>query len=168
MAQATTLSDAARTAPADREARPDARTRARSGRGTVALAVALYDVVRHTRRSHRTDPIEPAAAVVLASVDRLSPARPSDVAADLRLDLSTVSRHLRNLEEAGLLGRTDDPDDRRARLVEPTDDGEQVLIQVLENRADTLDVALGDWSARDRAALLTLLQRLATDLETLR
>jgi len=35
--------------------------------------------------------------------------RPSDLAAQMRLDLSTISRHLRSLEQQGMVQRTATP-----------------------------------------------------------
>ena len=132
---------------------------------TLDFAVALFDVVRLTRRTRHTDAIEPAGVAVLATVERLRPARPSDVACELHLDLSTISRHLSKLEEDGYLQRTEDPDDRRARRVEPTPHGREVLFDVLANRAATLNEALSHWSENDRQTLTKLLSNLARDLE---
>jgi len=138
------------------------------GPTSVDLAIALFDVVRLSRRTRRTDAIEPAAVVVLASADRLRPARPSDIACELRLDLSTVSRHLSRLEDEGYLCRIEDAEDRRTRRVETTDSGRAVLLDVLTNRASAIDDALHRWNQADRRALTDLLQRLATDLESAR
>ena len=49
--------------------------------------------------------------------------RVTDLAAAANLDVSTVSRHVAQLERTGLIARTPDPDDRRAQLVGITDDG---------------------------------------------
>jgi DNA-binding MarR family transcriptional regulator len=134
--------------------------------GDEALVIALYDVVRHSRRTLVADPLDPAAVVVLAAAARLAPARPSDLACDIRLDLSTVSRHLRNLERNGYLVRTEDPDDRRAQRIAPSPRGEQALVAVLQSRSAVVSAALSAWSDEDRTALTTLLRRLADDLDT--
>jgi DNA-binding MarR family transcriptional regulator len=132
---------------------------------TADLALALFDVVRLSRRSRGSDAIEPAAVAVLSTVERLRPARPSDVAGELHLDLSTVSRHLTRLEDEGHLQRTEDPSDRRSCRVELSDGGRDALFAVLANRAATLDSALSSWNPQDRETLATLLRNLARDLE---
>jgi len=162
MAQANVDPSEAVGSPANASSSPPATV------ASIELAIALFDVVRLSRRTRRNDVIEPAAAVVLASADRLKPARPSDIACELRLDLSTVSRHLSKLEDDGYLARTDDPEDRRTRRVETTSQGSAVLRDVLANRAATIDDALDHWSPDDRRQLTELLRRLATDLETVR
>jgi DNA-binding MarR family transcriptional regulator len=130
-----------------------------------ALVVALYDVVRHSRRTLVDDPLDPAAVVVLAATARLRPARPSDIACDIRLDLSTVSRHLRNLERDGYVLRAEDPDDRRAQRVTPSSRGDQALADVLHARGAVLTAALSGWSDDDRTTLTALMRRLADDLD---
>jgi DNA-binding MarR family transcriptional regulator len=128
------------------------------------LVTAMFDVVRFSRHTRTADPLEPAAGVVLAATARLSPARPSDIACDVRLDLSTVSRHLRNLLAEGYVERTEDPADGRAHRVVPTDAGLEVLEAVVASRAAVLGSALAHWSAADRKTLTTLMRRLADDL----
>jgi DNA-binding MarR family transcriptional regulator len=110
---------------------------------------------------HRVDR---AAYLTLARLDDHGTARMSDLAAVLCLDLSTVSRQVRALEELGLVGRTPDPDDRRAYLLEPTAAGQALVGDVKATFSRLVDLALADWSESDRATLTSLLGRLATDL----
>jgi DNA-binding MarR family transcriptional regulator len=131
---------------------------------SAALVTALYDVVRNSRRSLDTAGLDPAAVVVLASARRLCPARPSDIACDIRLDLSTVSRHLRNLERDGYVDRASDPDDGRAHRVAPTAQGDDALQAVIAARSAVVDDALSHWTTDDRRTLTQLLRRLADDL----
>ena len=46
---------------------------------------------------------------LLVRVSEVGPARLSDVAATVELDLSTISRQIRDLVAAGLIARTPDP-----------------------------------------------------------
>lgn len=131
-----------------------------------SLVMALYEVVRYSRRTFDTNGLEPAAVVVLAAAARLSPARPSDLACDIRLDLSTVSRHLRNLERDGFIDRSRDPDDGRAHRVAPTEQGHEALHAVLSARGQVVDDALSHWSPSERQTLAELLRRLADDLNS--
>ena len=91
-----------------------------------ALTSALFAVVQGSRHALK-DPVDRVTASVLADVRRLGPVRPSELADQMRLDLSTVSRHITSLVERGLLERTADPEDARAQLVRLTPDGEAVL-----------------------------------------
>ncbi|HAM01587.1 MAG TPA: MarR family transcriptional regulator [Acidimicrobiaceae bacterium] len=90
--------------------------------------------------------------------------RLSDLASSLELDLSTVSRQVRNLVEAGLVDRDADPDDGRAALLTLSARGRDVLDAVRAARRQVLGQTLCGWTATDRDALVRALGRLADDL----
>jgi DNA-binding MarR family transcriptional regulator len=81
------------------------------------------------------------------------------------LDSSTVSRHIRHLEENGYLSRTDDPDDRRATRIDLTERGRAVLEESVRARVAVIDAATADWSEADRETLETLMTRLADSID---
>ena len=151
---------------------PQATTSPPPGRDGVTerpaddLVAALSALVTHLKR-RSGDPETSARAFLLGHVDRLAPVRATDVADSTALDLSTVSRHLRALEDAGLLTRSPDPDDRRASLLSLTDEGRVALDHAVRTRTALLESATAAWPAEDVAALTSLLARLAHDLETL-
>src|SRR3954471_2226563 len=108
--------------------------------------------------------VDRAAYLTLSRLHDHGTSRMSDLAAILCLDLSTVSRQVRSLEDLGLIGRTSDPEDRRAYVLEPTESGRALVAAVKESFNRLVDLALADWSERDRRTLTSLLGRIATDL----
>ena len=98
---------------------------------------------------------------VLAKLNVLAPIRLSDLAGALELDASTVSRHVKTLSEAGLVGRESDPDDRRAALLTPTEEGRRALEASRALRLRSLRQATAAWPDSDRELLVDLLERLA-------
>jgi DNA-binding MarR family transcriptional regulator len=104
--------------------------------------------------------LEKTAFHLLGQLVREGPLRPSAVAHLVRLDLSTVSRHVAALEAAGLVARDPDPVDRRASLLRATDHGEEILGRLRAARRERLQEALADWSSEDRRELVRLLGRL--------
>jgi DNA-binding MarR family transcriptional regulator len=90
--------------------------------------------------------------------------RVSDLAAKVELDASTVSRQIKQLEDKGIVERTTDPGDRRASLVQLSEDGRTVMQAALRRRFERIRAVLEPWSERDRAQLQKLLTRLAADL----
>ena len=129
---------------------------------TVARALFALRVSPQTFGIDRR--VDRAAYVTLARASDLGTARMSDLAGVLGLDLSTVSRQIRALEDLGLLRRTPDPDDRRASLLEPTEAGQALVADVKSAFSELIEAALADWSERDRRTLTNLLTRLAGDL----
>ncbi|GAA2755758.1 MarR family transcriptional regulator [Actinopolymorpha rutila] len=128
------------------------------------LLVALMRLVRLVKRGNDA-PIEPALHYVLHTVACSGPTRLSDLAGQVQLDVSTVSRHVRALETSGYLGRASDPDDRRAALVSVTEIGNRVLEEAAARRRARLDAVLSQWPADDVHTLERLLDQLAKDLE---
>ena len=90
--------------------------------------------------------------------------RLSDLAGLLGLDLSTVSRQVRHLVDAGLVTRESDPADGRACLLGLSPRGRSVLDAVRDARRHVLARALVEWTGDDRVAIAAALSKLADDL----
>jgi DNA-binding MarR family transcriptional regulator len=110
--------------------------------------------------------LDRASVLVLYHVLSSGPVRLSDLARSMGLDASTVSRHVGNLESGGHLTRTEDPGDRRASRVLLTDRGRAVLDESMRAQAALVDRAIAAWPEADRRALLSLMDRLAGQMET--
>ena len=119
------------------------------------LLPALHALVTNLKR-RSGDPDTSARTFLLGHVDRLAPVRATEIAECTALDLSTVSRHLRGLEDAGLLSRSPDPDDRRAALLSVTEQGRQFVADAVRARTAMLAAATADWPEGDVAALASL------------
>ena len=128
------------------------------------LAMALYRVVQRVRQAPHDDPVDRSAIVLLARLHEHGPSRLSDLAGMLCLDVSTVSRHARTLEDRGYVARADDPADGRAVRLTLTTAGLDVLETAFGNRKEWLDRCLADWPAADRHDLAVQLGRLADAL----
>ncbi|MDQ6650613.1 MAG: MarR family transcriptional regulator [Actinomycetota bacterium] len=108
--------------------------------------------------------MDKAGYIALARLVETGSVRLSDLAAALLLDVSTVSRQVRALEDGGLIERTADPDDRRASRLAATDRGRQVVSIVRAARHELLADVLADWPAGDVEAFAGLLGRFGASL----
>ena len=79
--------------------------------------------------------VDKASYPLLTLLEEHDEIRPSDAAAALELDLSTVSRQVRHLEESGLVTRRPDEEDGRACRVRLTPEGRDGLSAVRRTRA---------------------------------
>lgn len=129
------------------------------------LVPDLFRIARRLRRLGGHAQIDVAALLVLHRLAYEAPRRPSDLATDVGLDLSTVSRHIRALTDAGLVSRDADPSDGRSFRLSVTDAGAELLVQSLQRRERGVQRALSDWDESDIDQLRALLGRLADDLE---
>lgn len=101
----------------------------------------------------------------LATVFRVGPIRPGDLAQREFVSAPTMTRTLRDLEDRGLVSRSGNPDDRRSILVSVTAEGEHEVLRARSARADILAGLIERLDPADRAALeaaLPALEHLAT------
>jgi MarR family transcriptional regulator for hemolysin len=93
---------------------------------------------------------------LLGDLAAQGPTRISDLATGAGVDVSTMSRTIRQLEEKGLVDRRSG-EDRRAAVIELTTQGLWTLRKVKAARRRTLREALAGWEERDRQELGRLL-----------
>jgi DNA-binding MarR family transcriptional regulator len=79
-------------------------------------------------------------------------------------DKTRIIGNLDTLEEAGLLARRPDPTDRRAKIVEITSAGRDVVARCRAAIARMEDDALADIPDGDRRTFLNVLGRLTSDI----
>ena len=128
------------------------------------LLKALHRVIRQTKRTVHSDTVERAAIIILSSLKENSAVRLSDLASDLFLDISTVSRQARALEDRGpghphRRPRRPPRGPPRARPA-----GLAVLDEAWSRRNRWLADSLHDWTPEDRVALVAMLTRFADSL----
>ncbi|CAN5437853.1 hypothetical protein BH10ACT10_BH10ACT10_03920 [soil metagenome] len=129
-----------------------------------ALMSLMMALGRRMRQRQPGDAIDYSAFPILKLLTHQGPMRLSALAQVLGLDASTVSRHARQLEDKGLLERTEDPDDGRASRVAVSPHGSTCLSEAFETRRHVVSDALDGWSAEERETLRTLLHRLVQSL----
>jgi len=120
------------------------------------LAVRLRLVIARTARRLRQEAgeeLSPSQAAALATIDRHGPLTPSELAVRERIQRPTATRVIARLEEAGLVDRTADPDDRRSCVVGLTPDGRELLVRVRMRKDAYLSRRLRDLDADERATL---------------
>ena len=125
------------------------------------LARELEQRLEPTYRAHG---LEPGWYDVLATLRRAGPPyrlRPTEFSNALMLTSSGTTKRLDRLEQAGMIARTPDPEDRRGTLITLTAAGREMLDRAteahLENERRLLD-ALTDAERRRLADLLRKLQ----------
>ncbi len=140
------------------------------GKGTAGVETTLEQIERELttliRRAlrFRVDDVrghhlERPAYSILAKLYDDGPQRSGVLADAFGLDPSTITRQVQGLEQDGLIGRTTDPADRRAFLLELTAEGRTILELVRAERRRSLRSLLKTWPQDDLAAFATLLER---------
>lgn len=104
--------------------------------------------------------LDPSAYALVALLSSGPPKRVSEVAAELNQEVSTVSRQIDAVARLGLVNRTPDPRDARARLVSLTESGKATVSAQLAARRDRLTTQLATWPSSDLSELTRLLHKL--------
>lgn len=82
------------------------------------------------------------------------------LADDMHLSSGAMTNRLDRMEEAGLIRRLPDPNDRRGTLVEPTQAGHAAWDKAVGTQAQTEALIAGTLSQREKEELHRLLRRL--------
>ena len=104
--------------------------------------------------------LDPTAYPLVSMLCWRGAMRPSDLAAALYLDKSTVSRQIDAAARLGLVERSPHPDDARAVTVRLTPDGQKRLEALRAARLERWRAALAEWPPGDIAELTRLLGQL--------
>ncbi|GII55919.1 transcriptional regulator [Planotetraspora thailandica] len=110
--------------------------------------------------------LDPGAYGLLVRIHEAAPARPSDLAAYYGIGKATISRQLKVLEMLGLIGRTPDPLDGRAHLLELTGEGRQRLDRARKARQERFRALLNTWPEDEVRLLADMLSRFNALTET--
>jgi len=97
---------------------------------------------------------------VLEALLHSGPQRVSTIARKVMLTSGSMTTAVDRLASKGLVARTSDETDARARLIELTDEGRSLIAPAFANHAARLDEVFSALSAGERDELLALLLKL--------
>ncbi len=104
--------------------------------------------------------LNPSQARALRVLDRHGVMRPSALSEHLRIAARSATEVVDDLEGKGLVRRSPDPHDRRATLIELTEEGRRLGQQIRSARGTEAERIFERLSASDRAHLTRILRKL--------
>ncbi len=122
------------------------------------LAIVVGRVARRIRPTHGD--LSAGHFSTLATIERLGPQRPSDLARVERVGAPAMTRIVALLESRGLLERSASPADARSVLLHLTEAGQQVVQDVRTERAGIVRELIADLDADELRALDAALEPL--------
>ena len=133
----------------------------------LVLMKAHRSLMRHADRSHSEDDLGLSDFVVLEMLLHKGPQKVNDIGRRVALTSGAITTAVDRVEQRGLVIRTSDQTDRRARVVKLTSKGEALIRKVFDRHAQVLERAAGGLSTAERATLVTLLKKLGLFAERL-
>jgi DNA-binding MarR family transcriptional regulator len=130
------------------------------------LRTAIVRTARRLRQeaAGETSGLTPTSVAALATIERLGPMTPSEIAAIERVKRPTITRTLGCLEREGLIDRAPDPADRRSALVSVNAAGRERLRRLRKRKNAYLARRMRDLSDEE----VETLERAAEILERMR
>jgi len=122
------------------------------------MVAALMAVVGSIQRAQRQG--DAATLSVLRIAATSGRARPSDIANELGVHQSTITRQVRGLQDAGYVEISADPDDGRSCFISLTGTGCQELKRLAEFGLSRFALFVADWDAEEVRILGRLLAKL--------
>ena len=147
-----------------RPARPG-RDQCRPAGLAADLRVAVLRTARRLRLEKSDADLTDSQFSVLALLDREGPQTPRDLAGHERVQPPSMTRTLAALADAGLVVRSEHPDDGRQVVVTLTDAGAAVVRETRRRRDAWLARRLAELTPDERATLAAagdILRRIAT------
>lgn len=129
------------------------------------IARRLNRTMDETLAEFGLDHSEYKALSVLAQAGPPHRSTPGRLARRMELSSGAMTNRLDRLEEAGLVRRLPDPDDRRGVLVELTDHGRETYRSAVGVQAKKEALMAAALSAREKTKLNSLLRQLMIELE---
>ena len=153
------------------DVQPSSATAPTSIVSSPELEHLLFRLGRALRRityphcSKEASAIDGAGFWQLAILHEHGALRPSDLANILSLDISTVSRQLKQLESNGLVTRKVHEQDARAYLIIISETGERVLDEIIKLRQQTIAEVVAKWPKSEVRTLMNLVDKLTLGIE---
>lgn len=128
---------------------------------------ALQECARHVQRGVADQPLDEVdiGLLALAGAEK-GRLKPSQAAAMLEIAFPSVTRHVRGLQDKGLITIAPDTDDGRSYAITLSPAGEQALRGYRDNLISRFTPAVSDWPATELATLAAQVTRLAESMST--
>ena len=111
--------------------------------------------------------LTPLQFILLVTLEEGGPQDQATISGRAALDRTTTAGVIKNLEDRGLATRTVSPEDRRAKIVEITPAGREVVTAVRPRVAQVQNRILAPLTAKEQDQLVRLLTKVADGNNTL-
>lgn len=129
------------------------------------LLYSLNKVI--TPKFERTVCISPTRLRLLYELYHNTELSQSYLQKEVDIDGAAVTRHLKALEESGMIARRSNPEDNRVTLVSLTDEGRDRILSLCEEKKNFLGILFNGFTSEERAQLNSMLSRMGQNIQQL-
>jgi len=131
----------------------------------LVLMKAHRSMGRHAQQSIAAHDIGFSDFTILESLLHKGPMLVNEIGRRIHLTSGSITTAVDRLEERGLVERSADASDRRAKQVSLTRTGRALITKIFDTHKATLDAAAEGLTRSEREALIALLKKLGTTAE---
>lgn len=133
----------------------------------LQMMAALRECAKHVQHRTAEQPLDDVdiGLLALAGTEK-GRLKPSQAAAALEVPFPSVTRHVRALQEKGMITIAPDADDGRSYAITLTTVAETALREYRDGLVTRFSPAVADWSPAELLTLATQLTRLAESLSS--
>ncbi|MBT9333219.1 MarR family winged helix-turn-helix transcriptional regulator [Paracidobacterium acidisoli] len=143
-------------------------TQNQSGNTTDTRGIHLWLILRKASRTLEAHAIRNIAALgmgvsdfaVLEALLHKGPLTVKEIGARVLLTSGSMTAAIDRLAERGLVERTEDAEDRRARVIRLTSSGRALIRRAFRGHEQAMEQAVASFACEDRVQLIDLLRRL--------
>jgi MarR family 2-MHQ and catechol resistance regulon transcriptional repressor len=126
----------------------------------LVLMKAYRSVARHASLSHEAAEIGLSEFMILEALLSKGPLLVNDIGRRINLTSGAITTAIDRLEERGLVRRSADDRDRRARIVSLTPSGRALITRTFAAHKARMDAAADTLTRNERQTLINLLKKL--------
>jgi MarR family transcriptional regulator, 2-MHQ and catechol-resistance regulon repressor len=126
----------------------------------LVLMKAHRTMARHAHRSIAAHDLGFSDFTILEALLHKGPMLVNEIGRRIELTSGSITTAVDRLEARGLVGRSADADDRRARQVSLTRSGRALITRIFARHSSVLDAAADGLSRTERETLIALLKKL--------
>ncbi|AJS61039.1 MarR family winged helix-turn-helix transcriptional regulator [Paenibacillus sp. IHBB 10380] len=104
--------------------------------------------------------ISPSRLQILNQLYQVDEISQTTLQKEVKIDNAAVTRHIKQLEVAGMVSRRNNPNDNRVTLVTLTNHGRQEIIAYKNEKQQFITQLLKDFKDHERSALSEMLNRM--------
>lgn len=130
------------------------------------ITVQLYDINKQTfSKFERCTGISQSRLELLHQLYEVNEISQSALQKEVNIDSAAVTRHLKQLEEKGMVMRRKNPEDNRVTFVRLTDEGRNRIKDYREGKQIFISKVLMDFTDEERTKLSDMLTRIQNNIE---
>ncbi|WP_342543001.1 MarR family transcriptional regulator [Paenisporosarcina sp. FSL H8-0542] len=132
------------------------------------IVYRLYEINKQTSpKFERCTGISQSRLDLLNKLFEVDEISQTELQKEVNIDHAAVTRHLKQLEEKGMVTRRKNPADNRFTFVRLTDEGRERIVAYQEEKQQFISKVLTGFNAEERSLLLDMLTRIQDNVKNI-